>query len=103
MRVDGSAMSYTETLSEKVTKELTPFAESYYLYFINRSQLRKEIFSYQKIDGWMEELRFYVFFNSISVISGRWADGNEKLCAVEARLGLRRILLERGTNLGSPD
>ena len=29
--------------------------------------------------GWMDDLRFYVLFNSISVISGRWADDNERL------------------------
>ena len=28
------------------------------------------------MDGWME--RFYALFNSISVISVRWADDNEK-------------------------
>ena len=33
-------------------------------------------------DGWMGDLRFYVLFNSISVISGRWADHNERLCAI---------------------
>ena len=26
---------------------------------------------------WMDDLRFYVLFNSIAVISGRWADDNE--------------------------
>ena len=31
----------------------------------------------------MDDLRFYVLFNSISVISGRWLGGNERLCAVE--------------------
>ena len=29
----------------------------------------------------MDDLRFYVLFNSISVISGRWVDDNERLCA----------------------
>ena len=29
----------------------------------------------------MDNLRFYVLFNSISVISGRCLDDNEKLCA----------------------
>ena len=45
--------------------------------------------------------RFYVLFNSISVISGRWADGNEMLCAMELRLQLRRFRLKRGSNSGS--
>ena len=43
---------------------------------------------------WMDDLRFYVLFNSISVISGRWADDNERLCAEESRLQLRRFRLE---------
>ena len=43
-------------------------------------------------DGWMEDdLRFYVLFNSISVIPGGWADDNERLCAMESRLRLRRF------------
>ena len=29
--------------------------------------------------GWVGELRFYVLFNSISVISGRCMDDNERL------------------------
>ena len=44
---------------------------------------------------------FYVLFNIISVISGRWADANERLCAMEPRLRLRRFHLERGSNSGS--
>ena len=54
-------------------------------------------------DGWMDDLRFYVLFNSISVISGRWADDNERLCAMEPRLRLRRFRLERGSNSGPLD
>ena len=44
----------------------------------------------------MGDLQFYVLFNSISVISGRCADDNEMLCAMEPRLRLRRYRLERG-------
>ena len=29
--------------------------------------------------GWMDDLRFYVLFNSISVISGQWVGDNERL------------------------
>ena len=43
----------------------------------------------------MVDLRSYVLFNSISVISGRWADDGERLCAMETRLRLRRFRLER--------
>ena len=56
------------------------------------------------ITRWMDDLRFYVLLNillnSISVISGQWADNNEWLCAVEPRLQLRRFRLERGSNPG---
>ena len=31
--------------------------------------------------GWMDDLRFYVLFNNISVILGRCSDDNERLCA----------------------
>ena len=31
----------------------------------------------------MDDLRFYVLFNSISVILGRRVDDNERLCAME--------------------
>ena len=44
---------------------------------------------------WMDDLRF---FDSISVISGRWADDNERLCAMKPRLRLRRFRPERGSN-----
>ena len=42
-------------------------------------------------DGWMDDLRFYVLLNSISVISGQCLDDNERLCAMELRLRLRRF------------
>ena len=38
------------------------------------------------IDDWMDDLRFYVIFNGIIVISGLWADDNERLCAIKSRL-----------------
>ena len=45
------------------------------------------------IDGWMDgcmdDMRFFVLFNSISVISGLWADDNERLCAMEPLLRMR--------------
>ena len=53
------------------------------------------------MDGWMNDLRFYVLFNSISVISGRWEVDNERLCAMELRLQLRGFRLERGLNFSS--
>ena len=53
--------------------------------------------------GWMDDLPFYVLFNSISVISGQWADDNERLCAMEPCLRLRRFRLRRGSNSGPLD
>ena len=44
-------------------------------------------------------MQFYVLFNNISVISGRWVDDHEMLCAMEPRLRLRIFRLERGSNL----
>ena len=35
------------------------------------------------IGRWMNDLRFYVLFNSILIISGRWADDKERMCAME--------------------
>ena len=48
------------------------------------------------MDGWMDDLRFYVLFNSILVIPEGRAGDNERLCAVDYRLGLRRLRFERG-------
>ena len=53
--------------------------------------------------AWMDDLRIYVRFNSISVISGKWADDNERLCATEPRLRLRRFRLKRGSSPGPLD
>ena len=50
-------------------------------------------------NGWMNDLRFNILFNSNSVISEQWADDNERLCAMEPHLRLRRFRLERGSNL----
>ena len=41
---------------------------------------------------------FTSFFNSNSVISGRYLDDNERLCAMELGLRLRRFHLECGSN-----
>ena len=41
----------------------------------------------------MDDLRFYILFNNISVISGRLAVDNERLCAMEPRLRLGRFSL----------
>ena len=53
--------------------------------------------------GWIDDLRLYVLFNSMSVISGRWADDNERVCAMEPRKRLKRFRLEQGSNPGPLD
>ena len=45
----------------------------------------------------------YVLFNSVSVISGGWMAANERLCAVEPCLSLRRFQLKWGLKSGSSD
>ena len=68
----------------------------------NISYIEKKVvvftFSLPCVLGWMDDLRFYVLFNSVSVISGRREVYNERLCAKEFRLMLRRFRLERGSN-----
>ena len=44
----------------------------------------------------MDYLRFYVLFNSISVISGRWADDNERLCTIETLFTIEKISASGG-------
>ena len=45
-------------------------------------------------------LRFYILLNSISVISGRLLDDNEKLCAIEPLWRLERFPPQAGLELG---
>ena len=47
---------------------------------------------------WMDDMQFYVLFNSIAVISERWEVDNERLCAMELQLRFRRFRLELGSN-----
>ena len=44
------------------------------------------------------QMGFSVLFNSISVKSGQWEVDNERLCAMELHLRLRRFRLEQGSN-----
>ena len=46
------------------------------------------------MDGWMTP--FHVLFNSISVKSGRRADDNERMCAMEPNIPLKRSLPQVG-------
>ena len=52
----------------------------------------------------MGDLRFYVLFNSVSVISGGWEVDNERLCAMELRLlTVEKISPRAGIELGPLD
>ena len=42
-------------------------------------------------DRWMDELTFYVPFNSISVISRQWKSEYEGFCAMKCHLASERI------------
>ena len=57
---------------------------------IQPSTKRETCGSMPLLPNWMNDLRFYVLFNSISVISGRRMGGNERLCALKSRLPLKR-------------
>ena len=51
--------------------------------------------------GWMDDLRFYVLFNSVSVISRQRTDDNERLYAMEPRLRLNRSPPQAGIEAGT--
>ena len=51
--------------------------------------------------GCMDDLRFYVLFNSISVISGRCMGDNERQCAMEPCLRSERFPLQAGLETGT--
>ena len=53
------------------------------------------------MDGCMDDLRFYVLFNSISVISGQWMGDNERQCAVGLRSRSERFPLQAGLETGT--
>ena len=49
------------------------------------------------LEGWMDDLQFYILFNSNSVISGQWRD-DKRLFAMRPCLQLRQFWLEQGLN-----
>ena len=55
------------------------FSPFFYLFIYHGRKIINSLF------GWMDSLRFYIRFNGILVISGRWAGDNEKFCAMESR------------------
>ena len=55
----------------------------------------------QHVNRWMDDLRFYVFFNSISVLSGQWDCDSKRLYAMEPRLRLKRSPPQVGLKPGT--
>ena len=49
----------------------------------------------------MDDLRFHVLFNSILVISGRWAGNKERLCAMKTLLEFKRSASQAGLEPGT--
>ena len=60
-------------------------------------------FSKKKLrsQGWMDDSRCYVIFNSISVVSGRWLDDSEGLCAIGPSVWLERFPSQAGLEPGT--
>ena len=52
-------------------------------------------------NGGDDDLRYYVLSNSSSVISGRWLGDNERLCAMESLLRLKRPPPQEGLEPGT--
>ena len=51
--------------------------------------------------GRLGNLRLYILFNSLLVISGLWVGDNERLCSIEPRLRLKRSPPQVGLELGT--
>ena len=46
-------------------------------------------------------MKFYVLFNGVLIISGRWEADNERLCAMKPVYGVEHISPEVGIELGT--
>ena len=57
------------------------FYASKHMPFIHRTSMKMQ--RWIEVDNYDDDLRFYVLFNSISVISGRYLSDIEKLFAIE--------------------
>ena len=83
------------------------FCSSYACHFTNKQfylrctnpDLYIMLFFFSSPDGWVRVLRP---FNSISVISRRWKDEHERLCAMKCRLGSGRISPPAGFEPATP-
>ena len=46
-------------------------------------------FTVEQADEWLDDMRVYLIFNSISVISGQWIGDNEMLYALKPLLRMK--------------
>ena len=53
------------------------------------------------VNGWMDDLRLNILFNSISVISGQWADDNEKAVCSGTPFAVEKISPRAGLEFGT--
>ena len=60
-------------------------------------------YAIKKMYEWRNDLRFYIIFHGISVISGRGGSDNERPCAIEPRLLMERIPPPAGFEPGPLD
>ena len=51
--------------------------------------------------GWMNDEYLCLFYNSISVISGQWAGDNQRMCAMEPRLQMKKSSPQAGLEPGA--
>ena len=61
-----------------------------------------ELLSNNSLLGWMDDLRFYILFDSISVISGQWEVDDEKVVCNGTPFMVWKILPQAGLKLGTP-
>ena len=67
-----------------------------YIFCLHFASQLKVLNMLKTFSKWMDDLRFYLLVNSISVISEEWVDNNEMLCAMEPLLQLKRSLHQVG-------
>ena len=77
---EGGLFSSSTTLGVAPMAAITPVIAG----ALKKIHISKNMFSLQ--DRWMDDLQFYILFNSITAISGQWADDNERLCAIEPHM-----------------
>ena len=81
-------------LSVPILKSLTIFCMPFDVCYIDVQFLwhcvTQSISLFRWMDEWMDDFQFYILFNSISVTSGEWVGGNERLDEMEPCLWLKK-------------